>query len=159
MPLFKGHSILEIARGIKVFLRLEVGVVRGELPDQYMGTPRRKLRPAHDRIERQPRELERIRGSLSEKDRQLERLKSDCPGPRSKPEASERSGTVTSSEPRKRRLAPPAADVQDPQRNGLPPENLYRIDDDPVPLVLVERETQPRVAEALLRSHQSRSFS
>lgn len=75
MPLFKGHSILEIARGIKAFLRLEVGVVRGELPDQRMGTPQRKLRQAHDRIERQSRELERIRGSLSEKNQQLERLK------------------------------------------------------------------------------------
>lgn len=77
MPIFRGHSVLEIARGIKAFLKLDVGLVRGEVPDpeQQMETQQRKLRQAHDRIDRQSRELEGIRGLLPEKDRQLERIK------------------------------------------------------------------------------------
>ena len=77
MPIFRGHSVLEIARGIKAFLKLDVGLVRGEVPDpeQQMEVQQRKLRQAHDRIEKQSRELERVRGLLPEKDRQLERMK------------------------------------------------------------------------------------
>jgi ubiquinone/menaquinone biosynthesis C-methylase UbiE len=77
MPILRGHSILEMARGIKAFLKLDVGLVRGEVPDpeQRLQAQQRELRQAHDRIERQSRELERLRGLLPEKDRQLERIK------------------------------------------------------------------------------------
>ena len=77
MPILRGHSVLEIARGIKAFLKLDVGLVRGEVPDpeQQVEAQQRELRQAHDQIERQSRELERIRGLLPEKDRQLEGIK------------------------------------------------------------------------------------
>jgi ubiquinone/menaquinone biosynthesis C-methylase UbiE len=82
VPILRGHSVLEIARGIKAFLRLDVGLVRGEVPDLelQLEAQQRKLRQAHDRIERQSRELERIRGLLPERDRQLERTKKQLSG-------------------------------------------------------------------------------
>ena len=33
MPVYRNHRVVEIARGLKAFLRFDVGVVRGELPD------------------------------------------------------------------------------------------------------------------------------
>jgi ubiquinone/menaquinone biosynthesis C-methylase UbiE len=77
VPILRGHSVLEIARGIKAFLMLDVGLVRGEVPDpeQQPEAQQHELHQAHDRMERQSRELERMRGLLLEKDRQLERTK------------------------------------------------------------------------------------
>jgi ubiquinone/menaquinone biosynthesis C-methylase UbiE len=77
VPIFKSHSVIGTARGIKAFLKLDVGLVRGEVPDQeqQLEAQQRRLLQAHDRIEKQSRELERIRGLLPEKDRQLERMK------------------------------------------------------------------------------------
>ncbi|MBA2443146.1 MAG: sulfotransferase [Rubrobacter sp.] len=34
MPVFKNRVVLEVARGIKAFLKLEVGLTRGEVPDE-----------------------------------------------------------------------------------------------------------------------------
>jgi ubiquinone/menaquinone biosynthesis C-methylase UbiE len=69
VPILKSHSLLEIARGIRAFLRLDAGLVRGEVPhpEQQLEVHQRKLRQAHDRIVRQSRELERLRGLLAEK--------------------------------------------------------------------------------------------
>jgi ubiquinone/menaquinone biosynthesis C-methylase UbiE len=69
LPAFKSSSVFEIARGIKAFLRLDFGLVRGEVPDMDRETG------SHPAGPRQARELERARALLAERDRQLERLK------------------------------------------------------------------------------------
>ena len=32
-PAYRNHTVLEIARGVKAFLSLAVGITRGEVPD------------------------------------------------------------------------------------------------------------------------------
>lgn len=70
MPILKSHSVLEIARGIKAFLRLDAGLVRGEVPDEKLEAQQRKLRQAHQRIEAQSREIERAKKQLSRTDKE-----------------------------------------------------------------------------------------
>lgn len=68
MPVFKEHMALELARRAKAFLSLEVGFVRGEVPDpeQQLKAQTRKLKKAQNRIEQQARRIERLRGQLSD---------------------------------------------------------------------------------------------
>lgn len=40
MPVFKTHKILEIARGVKCFVRLEFGITRGQVPQDDAQVPR-----------------------------------------------------------------------------------------------------------------------
>jgi cephalosporin hydroxylase len=44
MPIFKNYTAIELVRGVKAFLRLELGLIRGELPDleQQMGDRNRQ---------------------------------------------------------------------------------------------------------------------
>lgn len=71
MPEFRSRSVIEIARGVKAFLELHAGIVRGDasVPDGETGAERRRLRQAlrraHERIEAQARGLERMRERLS----------------------------------------------------------------------------------------------
>ena len=58
MPAFRSHNVLEIVRGIKASLKLDVGLVRGEVPNKESS-----------------QELEQARKLLIEKDQQLKRLR------------------------------------------------------------------------------------
>ena len=67
MPTFKKRSVLEIARGIRAFLKLEAGVARGEAPDleEQLEAQNQKLHQAQQRIEQQSRQILRLRKQLS----------------------------------------------------------------------------------------------
>jgi ubiquinone/menaquinone biosynthesis C-methylase UbiE len=68
LPAFRNYIILEIARGLRAFLKLDAGLVRGAVPDLE-----RMLEQAQSRVERRDRELERTHRELAETHRQLER--------------------------------------------------------------------------------------
>lgn len=52
MPIYKHLRVLELARGIKAFLRLEVGLTRGEVPN-----PEQEVRQLKKRLQRMQRRL------------------------------------------------------------------------------------------------------
>jgi SAM-dependent methyltransferase len=62
MPSFRFAKTIDVARGIKVFLALNAGITRDNLPDTESDL--------HRRTEAQNRQLEQIRQKLSEKDLQ-----------------------------------------------------------------------------------------
>jgi ubiquinone/menaquinone biosynthesis C-methylase UbiE len=66
MPVYRSHSVFSV-RGIKAFLRLDAGLVRGEVPDQDRQTEaqKRALRRARERIESQSWEPGRMRKQLA----------------------------------------------------------------------------------------------
>ncbi len=55
MPRYRNQIVFEIARGIKAFLRMDVGLTRGEVPD-----PERQLHQAESRIKQQARRIEQL---------------------------------------------------------------------------------------------------
>ena len=76
MPEFRSRSVVEIARGLKAFFELHAGLVRNGVPgpDGDTGTIKRgeanrQLRQARERLERQARELDRLRERLSRTER------------------------------------------------------------------------------------------
>lgn len=71
MPVFREHVVLELARRAKAFLRLDVGLVRGEVPDpeQQLKAQARRLGEVQSRAERQARQIERLHERLSKRDR------------------------------------------------------------------------------------------
>jgi ubiquinone/menaquinone biosynthesis C-methylase UbiE len=75
MPAFRSRSVFEIARGVKAFVELHAGVVRGDAPGPngakgaQRGEAREELRRARERLERQASELDRLRERLSKTER------------------------------------------------------------------------------------------
>jgi cephalosporin hydroxylase len=71
MPVFKHFMAFELARRAKAFLRLDAGLVRGEVPDleQQLKAQALRLRETQSRVERQARQIERLRERLSRRDR------------------------------------------------------------------------------------------
>lgn len=67
MPVFKQRAALDIAKNIKAFVSLDVGVVRGEVPD-----PEAELARARNRIKAQERQLKELRERLAGRNRRLE---------------------------------------------------------------------------------------
>lgn len=65
MPLYKQRVVFELARGLKAFLKLELGLVRGGIPADPAGGQARK-------------QLEQARKQLAEKDRELAELRSEA---------------------------------------------------------------------------------
>jgi len=68
VPVFRNHSVVEILRGVKAFLNLDVGVTRGPAPDSRRLERRvrdqdRELREARQRLREQAREIEESRRS------------------------------------------------------------------------------------------------
>lgn len=62
LPVYRNQTIFEIVRGVKAFLKLDVGLVRGEIPDQEADVQRIRW------------ELEQTRKQIAGKNRQLARL-------------------------------------------------------------------------------------
>lgn len=52
MPVYRNRTVLELARGVKAFLRLEAGLTRGEVPDleQELAQTRNRLREQERRV-------------------------------------------------------------------------------------------------------------
>ncbi len=63
MPIFKNHTVVELVRGVKAFLRLDLGLTRGELPgsDQQAEAQERALSRAQSQIRNQNRRLKQLR--------------------------------------------------------------------------------------------------
>src|SRR5215217_6266904 len=80
MPVRKLWKTLRVAQGIKVFLRLEVGGTRGEVPDADLRVKarakrqRRTIGQQKQKIERQKRTIERQKRTIEKRDRQRERI-------------------------------------------------------------------------------------
>lgn len=62
MPRYRNKLVFEIARGMKVFLRLDVGLTRGEIPD-----PERQLQDAERRSKQQTRQIELLQRASNAK--------------------------------------------------------------------------------------------
>ena len=58
MPAFRSRSVVEIARGVKAFLELHAGLMRGDVPGSHedagaqRGEAREELRRVRGRLER-----------------------------------------------------------------------------------------------------------
>lgn len=68
MPVYRNQTVLEIARGVKAFLTLAIGLTRGGVPDpddvqSRLQAQTRKLAAAHRRIERQNQRIRQLQGS------------------------------------------------------------------------------------------------
>lgn len=77
MPVYRSHQIFEIIKGIKAFLKLDVGVSRGDishLGEQQSRSAQVKLRQAHGRIEKQSQQVTQLRELVSKKNEQLKQL-------------------------------------------------------------------------------------
>jgi 2-polyprenyl-3-methyl-5-hydroxy-6-metoxy-1,4-benzoquinol methylase len=75
VPTYTSHTVFEVVRNIKAFLKLDVGLVRGEVPhlEQQIKARERKLHQAHNRIRKLSQKLEQAGELPLKKDRQLER--------------------------------------------------------------------------------------
>ena len=82
MPILKHRTIFEIARGLKAFLRLDVGFTRGEVPDgdHQVGTRAQTLLRARSQIKEQAEQLGQLRELLSNKNRQVTGLQTRVTG-------------------------------------------------------------------------------
>lgn len=73
MPILKNSIALDIARGLRAFLKLEMGVVRGAMPAQDQGAAKRQLQ----QLARLRRQVEAQRQQLSVREARIEKLKED----------------------------------------------------------------------------------
>ena len=66
MPRYTNHTTFELVRNIKAFLRLEVGLTRGEVPDpeRRHRAQAEKLQQAQGRVKMQAGEIKRLRETL-----------------------------------------------------------------------------------------------
>ena len=60
MPLYRNRTVFELVRGIKAFLKLEVGLTRGEVPDMA-----RDLAQARSRLEERDRKISQLQEQLT----------------------------------------------------------------------------------------------
>lgn len=72
MPAYKSQTVLEVARGVKAFFKLEAGLTRGEIPDleQEVARTRDELARTREKLVRQDRQLEQLRKRLYQQNRQ-----------------------------------------------------------------------------------------
>jgi len=75
MPTYRNHTVLEIARGVKAFLSLVVGVTRGEVPDpdalqRRLQVQAQELARAQRHIEKQNRRMQQLQRSTLVNDEQ-----------------------------------------------------------------------------------------
>lgn len=75
MPVLKGRTVFEIARGLRMFLNLDAGLTRGEVPD-----PEQKLRQTQRQLKEKNQQLEQLRKQLSAGDQ-----KGSGAGPQAEP--------------------------------------------------------------------------
>lgn len=71
MPAYRSRTVLELARNVRAFLELNVGLVRGEVPDSEHAN--RHLRQVQNQVGQ-------LRKQLADKNRQLQLLREQPPG-------------------------------------------------------------------------------
>ncbi len=73
MPVFRSRTVLEVARGVRAFLKLDIGLTRGEVPnlEQDIEQLRQKLERTRKQLAEKDRQLKRIQRSFSERNRQV----------------------------------------------------------------------------------------
>ena len=76
MPVYKSRAVV-IARGVKAFLELNAGLVRGMVPepDREQKQIRRELKRARKQLSNRRHQLEQLQKRLADKDRQLQWLR------------------------------------------------------------------------------------
>jgi hypothetical protein len=73
MPVLWSRTTLEVARGLKLFLRLEGGAVRGALPEttdtqgEAFEQTRKDMLQQHQSLEQKDKEIEKLRAALEER--------------------------------------------------------------------------------------------
>ena len=79
MPTYRNRTVLEIGRGLRAFLELSAGLVRGEVPDPEQAN--RQLKQAHGRVEQLQKQLanrtsqlRQVRKQLADKDQLQKQL-------------------------------------------------------------------------------------
>ncbi|MGB3683216.1 MAG: CmcI family methyltransferase [Rubrobacteraceae bacterium] len=76
MPVLRNHSVVELVRGIKAFLSLDLGVTRGQAPDHQftesqLRTQTRKLARSREQSKKQGEHLEQARKQIAARDRRI----------------------------------------------------------------------------------------
>jgi 2-polyprenyl-3-methyl-5-hydroxy-6-metoxy-1,4-benzoquinol methylase len=71
MPAYRSRTVLEVARNVRAFLELNLGLVRGEVPDPEHAN--RQLRQVQNQVGQ-------LRKQLADKNRQLRLLREQTPG-------------------------------------------------------------------------------
>ncbi len=81
MPVYRSRVVVEIARGVKAFLELNAGLVRGMVPEPERESKqlRHRLKRARKRLSYRRHQLEQLQERLADKDRELERLREKRP--------------------------------------------------------------------------------
>lgn len=77
MPVFRNRVVLDVTRGVKAFLNLEVGATRAAVPDgssESDAGDQSKLRQAQERLAESNQQLQRVRKREARKDFQIARL-------------------------------------------------------------------------------------
>jgi hypothetical protein len=82
VPVYRNRVVLEVARSVKAFLRLEAGVTRGAVPgefDESSGKPdpetQRKLQQVQQKLAERNQKLQKVREREARKDRRIARLR------------------------------------------------------------------------------------
>jgi FkbM family methyltransferase len=80
MPAYRNHTVVEMARGLRAFLSLGVGITRGEVPDLRaleikLDAQSEKLARAQQRVDQQNRQLHEQSRQLQEQNRQIQELR------------------------------------------------------------------------------------
>jgi hypothetical protein len=110
VPVYRSRTVIEVARNLRAFLNLDLGLVRGEVPDPDQD---------HRRLGELQRELERARKRLSDRDRRPERMRELAPG-EGRPAPAPRSGRKARARNRTRRERKPGQTiVGDPREHFI----------------------------------------
>lgn len=78
MPVYKQHIVLNLARGLEAFLKLEIGATRKPAPGMKVQQAA-KAGTQHGVQEKQRKEIETLKRKLSEREREVEELRAELP--------------------------------------------------------------------------------
>lgn len=88
MPIYKSHTIFNVARGAKAFLSLRAGVTRGEVQDpdeaalrnqslkRQLAERDQRLQRHKEQLEQRDQRLQRLKEQLKRRDQRIQQLKS-----------------------------------------------------------------------------------
>lgn len=79
MPVFRNHAAFEIAKGVKAFVNLEAGVVRGPIPE-HVSRPKAPAKQRAVEPAAAEKELEQLRERLELREKENARLRAELTG-------------------------------------------------------------------------------